>query len=279
MRERVRTTLKWWLGRLWKTTHWQSGLGVQRVIILAYHSIGNDVYSVAPAEFDAQMGYLAEYTRVVPLDLLLSSQTYLWDRLTCAITFDDGYSSVYDVALPILRKYQLPATIYLTTGALGERNPIPSDRDPGLLPGLRMLTWPQVRELGRAGFNLGSHLVHHLDLTLLTPYEALTELKSARTYIEHSTDSECVDFAYPWGRANLSCGEYVLQTGYRSAVTSIHRDVVLNCDRMFLPRLCIRREYNLAHFRAIVIGHWDYLRFLQQARNVLRTGRVSARAC
>jgi len=245
----------------------------RRTYILTYHSIGEDENSIPAHVFDSQMNYLAQNARVVPFDELFRSRTRAHDRASCAVTFDDGYASVHEHALPILAKYRFPASLYITTGAIGEREEKMSDLDPGLLPGLPMLTWPQIRELQRGGFTLGTHLVHHLDLTTLSREEAVAELKSSRNGVEQHTDTECVDFAYPWGYASKYCAGHVRETGYRSAVTSIHSAVPVNCDPMFVPRVAIRREYTLAHFRAIVCGEWDYLGSYQKVRNALRVSR------
>ena len=203
-------------------------------------------------------------------DELLWSNTRPHDRPTCAVTFDDGYASVHEHALPILEKYRFPASLYITTGLVGERAGRMSDADAGLLPGLPMLTWPQIRGLQRAGFMLGTHLVHHRDLTMLSREEAVAELKSSRNAIERHTDKECLDFAYPWGSASKFCAGHVRETGYRSAVTSIHSTVPASCDPMFVPRVAIRREYTLGHIRAILRGDWDYLGFYQRMREALR---------
>jgi peptidoglycan/xylan/chitin deacetylase (PgdA/CDA1 family) len=258
------------LGQLWSIMHQNSGAGGGRVCILIYHSIGDEVCSITPAAFDNQMWYLSQHTTVMPLEHLLSPELPASARPTCVITFDDGYASVYHRALPILKRYHFHASLYLTTGLVGEQTPLMSDPDPGLFPSLAMLTWKQIRELQRERFTIGTHLVHHKDLTALGHEEAVAELESSRSAIEQHTNGECLDFAYPWGRANQNCARYVREAGYRSAVTALHRAVPPNCDPMFIPRIDIRRGYNLAHFRSIVSGDWDYLGVYQEFKHALQ---------
>jgi len=87
--------------------------------ILCYHRVGTEgvpLFSrLAPAVFAAQMRYLRRHYRIVSLTRLC---TELEDpppdaRPTLAITFDDGYRDLYYFALPVLRKHDIPATIYL----------------------------------------------------------------------------------------------------------------------------------------------------------------------
>lgn len=70
-------------------------------------------------EFDSLMAYLARNYRVLPLReavaLLRRGQL---PRLACCITFDDGYADNLTIALPILEKYGLPATVFIATGYL-----------------------------------------------------------------------------------------------------------------------------------------------------------------
>jgi peptidoglycan/xylan/chitin deacetylase (PgdA/CDA1 family) len=76
--------------------------------------------TVSLRNFDKQMQYLSKHYKVLPLTELLNlikSGKDLNDHY-CAITFDDGWRDNYTNAYPILRKYGLPATIFLTTNFL-----------------------------------------------------------------------------------------------------------------------------------------------------------------
>jgi peptidoglycan/xylan/chitin deacetylase (PgdA/CDA1 family) len=90
-----------------------------KFVILCYHGIGEsgNPLGVAPTRqlFQAQMRFLRENYRVVSLDEVCRElRTGVKSEPGVAITFDDGYRSSYTVAFPILRKYRLPATVYLT---------------------------------------------------------------------------------------------------------------------------------------------------------------------
>jgi len=95
-----------------------------RLIVLAYHSVGaNSSFTNLTLDFrtfDAQMAYLSTRYKVLSMDevteTLRSGRSFTEDAV--AITFDDGYRDNYDWVFPILRKYNLPATIYLTTGRI-----------------------------------------------------------------------------------------------------------------------------------------------------------------
>ena len=257
-------------GRFWGLRHrFVMDGACARKCVLLYHSIGEGRDSLPLNVFENQMRYLAEHMRVVPLRALLEEKDSN-AGVTCALTWDDGYESVHTHALPILRKYGFRATVYVTTGVIGERSNRASDEDGGLTPGLSMLTWPQIRTLQANGFTVGAHLVHHLDLTKMTGAQALSELQLARTSIEKKTGEECIDFAYPWGRSNRRCAAYVRAAGYRQAVTTVHGPVPTHFDPMFLPRMNISREYDMRDFSAILRGDWDYLAYYQGLKKICR---------
>lgn len=91
--------------------------------ILCYHRVGAGgipFYSELPAEaFEAQMKFLRKHYRVVSLEQLLREIRDPESKgQAVAITFDDGYRGLYTEALPILKKYQIPATVYLIAGAV-----------------------------------------------------------------------------------------------------------------------------------------------------------------
>lgn len=96
--------------------------------IFYYHRVNDDgdpfFPSISTAQFESQMQYLARHYKIV-------SMSQLMDHLreggssgaVVGITFDDGYADNYHNAFPILERYRIPATIFLTTGNLdsGER--------------------------------------------------------------------------------------------------------------------------------------------------------------
>lgn len=100
-------------------------LPARRPIVLMYHRIAPVEYdpwdlAVSPARFDEQLAELRREREVLPLPEfgLLLARGRLPAR-AAAITFDDGYACNALVAAPILRAHRLPATFFLTTGAIG----------------------------------------------------------------------------------------------------------------------------------------------------------------
>ncbi|MFK8068645.1 MAG: polysaccharide deacetylase family protein [Gammaproteobacteria bacterium] len=98
------------------------------VIILMFHKIndGHDPQglTISPLIFDRVLSELKERADVVSVESLFDSNGDLIvdDKVKFAITFDDGYRDNYEKAFPILKKHNVPATIYLSYGhIMGER--------------------------------------------------------------------------------------------------------------------------------------------------------------
>jgi peptidoglycan/xylan/chitin deacetylase (PgdA/CDA1 family) len=97
--------------------------------ILIYHRVNDDndpFFGGIPVKvFENQMEILYKYFNVYPLGELVErmiNNDLPWNAI--AITFDDGYKDNYDKAYPILKKYNLPATIFLTSGPIESKIPI-----------------------------------------------------------------------------------------------------------------------------------------------------------
>jgi peptidoglycan/xylan/chitin deacetylase (PgdA/CDA1 family) len=77
------------------------------------------IKAIPPRLFEEQMAYLRKHFSVLSLyELLQGSQDRSLPSNSVAVTFDDGYRDNYTFALPILKKYRIPATIFLTTGCI-----------------------------------------------------------------------------------------------------------------------------------------------------------------
>jgi peptidoglycan/xylan/chitin deacetylase (PgdA/CDA1 family) len=213
------------------------------------------------------MEYLQSNIEVVGLHQLLHSGVS--SRPLCTITFDDGYAGVYENAFPILTRYGFTAAVYLTSDALAESRNCLSSADLGLVPGLRMLSWPQVRELQRHGFIIGSHLSSHCDLSRLSQAEADRQLKSSKQTIEDRLGEPCYDLAYPFGRFSRANLASVAGSGYKTAVTTRQKPLPGRVDPLRIPRFDVCSDFDLADFRALLDGDFDYLAIAQTLRNSL----------
>ncbi|HEU5402769.1 MAG TPA: polysaccharide deacetylase family protein [Terriglobales bacterium] len=242
--------------------------GRQRAFVLTYHSIGS-ARGVTEENFRQQMFWLSNYTAVLELDSIIRGE---WipspSGLVCAITFDDGYASVYRSAFPILRRLRMAATVYLVVEAIGETQRRSSNEFDGLYPDEDMLTWSEVEEMQKGGLQFGSHLLRHHDLTSLDRSEADEQLRSSKQRIEELLEVPCTSFCYPWGRHNQAARDAVRRAGYDNAVITIQDrwDRAHPPDRYLIPRADVRRDYTLDDFSRVVQGNWDFLGHIQRFR-------------
>jgi peptidoglycan/xylan/chitin deacetylase (PgdA/CDA1 family) len=128
-------------------------------------------------------------------------------RRPVLITFDDGYRDVLWNAAPLLHRLRMPATAYVITGRI-------SGRDSSFL------TWDELRQLERDGVTIGSHTVHHLDLTRLSRPLALAELVDSRWTLEQRLGRRVPWLAYPVGREDPVVVALARRAGYLLAVTT-----------------------------------------------------------
>jgi len=93
---------------------------LNRFYIIPYHMIVDEPNGFYPetstADFEKQIAHLVKNYRVISLDKIVERvKTKRSLRRCVAITFDDGFRDNYEIAYPILRKYNIPVTIFLTT--------------------------------------------------------------------------------------------------------------------------------------------------------------------
>jgi peptidoglycan/xylan/chitin deacetylase (PgdA/CDA1 family) len=134
----------------------------RRLCVVNYHRIlaaPDPLLESEPdvATFRWQMSVLAGSFNVLPLSEAVAAvrEDRLPPRAVC-ITFDDGYRSVHDLALPVLREFKLPATVFVTSGHLGESN-MWNDR---IIEAVQTLP---ANELDLSPFGLGRYPLASLD--------------------------------------------------------------------------------------------------------------------
>jgi peptidoglycan/xylan/chitin deacetylase (PgdA/CDA1 family) len=114
-----------------------------------------------------------------------------------AITFDDGYQSVYTEAFPVLERYGMCATVFLT---VGEEMSAEDTRRLPSLHGRAMLSWSEIREMHAAAIGFGAHTLTHANLTKATQKRVEVEIGQSKAIIEDALGTRVASFAYPYGR-------------------------------------------------------------------------------
>ncbi len=212
-------------------------------VILLYHHVATDTppsTSISPDDFRAHLDYLRDNNfNVLPLDEMiegLKNGVALPDKAV-VISFDDGYSSIYDTAFPMLQEYGFPFTLFLSTG--------PTDQGQS-----NYLTWGQIRELSDAGVIIANHMVEHpymLDrLDNESDSEWLTrremELLQAEQRILDETGQTHRYLAYPYGEFNPEIKELLAKHGFVGFAQNSGA-INNNSDFLSLPRYPLASIY------------------------------------
>jgi peptidoglycan/xylan/chitin deacetylase (PgdA/CDA1 family) len=82
------------------------------------------------------------------------------------------------------------------------------------------MSWEQIRELGRAGHEIGSHSMTHPLLPDLTDSQIEDEVATSRSRLSSITGAEVASFCYPNGSYDARCLSAVRDAGYACAVTT-----------------------------------------------------------
>jgi heparosan-N-sulfate-glucuronate 5-epimerase len=194
-------------------------------LVLCYHAVSPDwdaLISVTPSQLSEQLHLLLErgYRGVTFSDAVLGDP----GGRVVAITFDDGYRSVPEQALPILVEMGFPATVFLPTDFIGSEQPmswpgIDSWQHGPHAPELRPMSWEQAGDLAAAGWEIGSHTRSHPRLTDLSDERLAEELVESRLECERHLGRPCSAVAFPFGDYDERVSRAAAEAGYEAAAT------------------------------------------------------------
>ena len=245
----------------------------RRVVGLCYHSISPSApyASASPELFEQQLAWLTENCDVIPMRSMLdAAQDADRSRPAVAITFDDGYADNHEYAFPLLCKYRVPATVFVTAGF--------SDGDPAVLARfqelrgvpadeLKPLDWGQAREMLAEGIEIGAHTYSHPNLARLSRVEAAKELHISRQLLEKRLGARVDQLAYPFGKPGRQFDDTTVavarECGYTHAAAILFRSARPDDSPLSLPRFFATRD-SVEALAAKIRGDWDYLGFWQE---------------
>lgn len=236
---------------------------------MLYHSIGNSEWATSAKDFQEQINWLSDHCKVSSLTNLINHQGII-DDIQVGISFDDGYSSLYDESASILNEKNINPIVYLNTDWIAENdsNRRNSVAQLGHYPNEKFLTWKEVQELSDLGWEIGSHGANHLDFTQCEPNLVKDELKKSKFDIEKRLNKTCDHFSYPWGKHTLMVKTVVKELGYKYAVGGCHAPINNQSNPFALPRINISKNYSFQDFKAIIKGKWDFLGIFQKMKGM-----------
>lgn len=184
-------------------------------VVLQYHHVSDTTppaTSTSPARFAAHLDHLERAGfAVVPLQDLVDALREgrpLPDR-TAAITFDDGYVSIYETAWPLLRAKNLPFTVFVNTEPHDAGRPL-------------FMSWAQLRELHAAGATIANHGVSHASFFNGRAGRSdgdwrawvRSEITTAQGRITEAIGAAPMLFAWPFGEFDARLLEILGDLGY-----------------------------------------------------------------
>ena len=233
-----------------------------RTFIILYHEISNNGiktgYSVSKENFEKHISYVKHHYNVISLNDLIRNIGKKSDMLTdnIVITFDDGYKDNFLNAYPVLKKYNLNATIFLVSKLIGNKEEI--------------LNLDEIKVMEKDGIDFGSHTVTHKVLSDIDINTATKEINHSRIELENLLNRKIQYFAYPHGKKrhyNEYVKTQVKKAGYTAAFTTENSGIDTNSDLFELGRICIR-NYPLFVFKVRVSGIFEN-KFIYSIRKYL----------
>ncbi len=190
------------------------------VLVLCYHAVSSSweaPLSVTPEQLERQLGSLVR--RGYRGATFTNASHRPAGARTLAVTFDDAYRSVLELAVPVLERLGLPGTVFVPTDFIGSAKPMAWPGIDRWLGGpheheLEPLDWQQLQTLAGAGWEIGSHTLSHPKLTKLADDRLAEELGESKTACEEALSTTCTSVAYPYGDVDGRVVHAAAKAGY-----------------------------------------------------------------
>lgn len=216
--------------------------------VLGFHHIGPApagasegvrTWYVSAPKFEQWLSHIVGqgYKPILASELIDGIEKRRLPKNAILVTFDDGPIDFYTYAWPILKKYNVKATMFLQSH-VRSRNWLNDD---------------QIKELNESELiEFQSHTKYHAYMTRISEAEGMNELVGSKEKIESIIEKPVEALAYPFGLYNKEVQRWVENAGYKVAFTidgtstqninspmGIHRYLVYEYSPIekFLPKL------------------------------------------
>ena len=224
--------------------------------ILCYHNFNPSKpgsMNLRPDVFEAQLKWLSDngFT-VIPLKEAVAYLQGTRESLppkSIVITVDDGWQSAYTYLMPIVRKYNIPVTLFIYPQTISS--------------GKHAMTWDELREMQNTGlFDIQAHTYSHPNFKQerkhlsSAVYEKFvnSELLNARKILEEKMGTKVTLLAWPFGIYDPYVEQAAAKAGYDMAFSIDAKTANKSYDAMSQPRYMIVEGQSMKTFMRIVNG-------------------------
>lgn len=214
---------------IYKNTYYESILKnvneKNTILIFTYHLISDNEklwcdYVIPPIKFEQDIQFLLKegftFVTMSKMYEIKNNISKYKGKNIVALTFDDGYSSDYEIVYPLLKKYNVPATLFITGSYIGEK---------------RFLTKEQLIELSKSNLvEIGNHSYekHKLSKSDLakqfsdnaTYDSVLADFMQNNDYIYRTTGKKPTSLSYPYGVYTQNADNYFKRNGFNISVST-----------------------------------------------------------
>jgi peptidoglycan/xylan/chitin deacetylase (PgdA/CDA1 family) len=226
-------------------------------VILTYHNISQEKRS----KFEAQMRTLIKVGQPVMLGTSIGVYN-LYNRI--AVSFDDGYQSVFENAMPIMRQLSIPATVFVTTGCLGKKPTwVSSEHE---FANERVLSEEQLAELPEDIFTIGVHSVTHPKLGEVDAAVVKRELYDSKRAIEKIINRKVKLISLPYGSYCKNIIQDCIDAGYDKIFLNIPTFCFSKSEDIVVGRINITLNEWPLEFWLILYGAYRWLGLASKAK-------------
>lgn len=224
--------------------------------ILCYHNL-NPVrpgsMNMTPKRFESQIQWLKDngYT-IIPLKVAveyLQGKRSSLPKKSIVVTADDGWQSVYTYMYPIIKKLNVPVTLFIYPQTISS--------------GKNAMSWEQLRELQQTGlFDIQSHTYDHPNFKQTKKrmsaerYEKYVDnqLIKSKSILEEKLGAPITLLAWPFGIYDVYLEQRAAKAGYAMAFSIDYRSANKNYKPMAQPRFMIIDAQTMQTFTSIAKG-------------------------
>jgi len=236
-------------------------------VILYYHIVTQK----NRISFAQQLDNIIRWSKPISLN---DNNVFINDNNYVAVTFDDGFYSIIENALPELKKRGIPATIFIPSGNLGKR-PRWIDENDFEHRNEIVMSPEKIKNLDTNLVTIGSHCVSHSNVLLLNEKEAENEIVTSKSTLENILKTEVNLLSFPHGAFSESHVQMARKAGYKQVFSILPTLAYPRRNKFVVGRVRVDPSDLPLEFRLKLSGAYRWLTVIFNIKKKIRKFMLS----